>query len=224
MNAFEITDTGIRVAPGRYVAVAQDWSHTLPDPRQGASRHDELYLNHSDEPAIRSHDDLQVLVLPVGKDAAGCPGRAIAIGGSTVVAFERLALVPLEDAQRRHYPYASHIDMVVPLTVPVEGVVRLVDGDYELDGFEGVDAIDTRTPGAFTIEGTMFDMAHEETAAIFGYGTPAFNERLDEHGFACDLKALRERLAGRTDPEAVSVLNRLPKVDFAIAYYAPVQP
>lgn len=224
MSAFEITDGGFRVAPGRYVAIGQDWSRMLPDPRHDATRYDELLLNHSDEPTVHVMEGINVLVLPVGRDLAGCPGRTIALGDACLVAFERLVIMELPDAQRRHYPYASHIDLFVPLDVEDEGVVKRVKGGYELDGFTGVDTIDTATPGAFTIDGVMFDMAHKETAEIFGYGTQAFNERLDEHGFACDLKALRASLAGRCDPEAVSVLNRLPDGDFSIAYYAPVQP
>lgn len=227
MDSFKDLGNGsFRVAPGRYAVVAQDWSGMMPNPHLDAGRHDHLDVPTTDAPLLTTCSGFETLVLPVGSDRAGCTGRSIAIGSSTIVAFDRIAIValPYGYASRRPYPYAGHIDEVAVLTVEDEGTIMLEEDGYRLDGFGDVDTIDTATPGAFTIDAAMFDMAHPETAKIFGYGTDVFNAALDEHGFPCDVAKLRSTLAGRSDADAVMLINRLPKTDFAIAYYAPVQP
>lgn len=227
MDSFkDLGDGSFRVAPGRYAVVAQDWSGDIPNPDPDADRHDVLVVPSSDTPVLAMCSGYETLVLPVGRDRAGCNGRSIAIGSSTLVAFDRIAIValPYGYASRRPYPYAGHIDGVAVLIVDDEGTITIEDDGYRLDGFGDVDTIDTATPGAFTIDAAMFDMAHPETADAFGYGSDAFNAALDEHGFPCDVAKLRSALAGRSEADAVMLLNRLPKVDFAIAYYAPVQP
>lgn len=225
MDRFKDLGNGsFRIAPGMYAVVAQDWSGSMPNPNVDAGRHDELAPPAVEEPALSTCSGMETLLLPVGRDSAGCTGRSIAIGSSTLVAFELVAIIALDHVQRRSYPYASHIDQVAILRVENEGTVTTEPDGYRLEGFGDVDTIDAETPGAFLIEGEMFDMAHPETADAFGYGSDAFNAALDEHGFPCDVAKLRSVLAGRREADAVMLINRLPKVDFAIAYYAPVQP
>ncbi|MBX3565399.1 MAG: hypothetical protein KF730_12590 [Sphingomonas sp.] len=227
MTHFRSTGGGFGVAPGIYAVVAQDSYGSVPNPGDETGQPGKLLLPTVDVPTLARAGSLETLVLPVGRDRAGCRGRSIALGGQTLVVFDCLAIMPLDRIQAGFHVRAGHIGRIATVIVkgPADGIVRPADGGYEMTGFRpGVEWIDTDTPGAFTIEGETFDMAHAETAAIFGYGTEAFNAALDDYGFQCDVRTLRERLTGRTDPEAVAVRNRLPECDTATARYAPVIP
>jgi hypothetical protein len=229
MRFFDEVDDGFHVARGHYAIVAQDRSGTIMRPDQAPAGRDRLLLPATPVPTVRVSNGLEMLVLPVGRDRAGCNGRSIALGDRTLVVFDRLAIVPLGSSP----PGPDRRDNAVGRVAIVEvhgngigtGFIRQEEDGYELEGFGcGVDWIDTHTPGAFAIEAEMFDMAHGGIAAIFGYGTDAFNAALQSDGFPCDVKSLREQLAGRGDPEARSVLARLPPLDSVVARYAPVIP
>lgn len=228
MPRFEMLEDGVRVAPGFYALVAQDSCGVAPHPSRRHGRLDELLLPPVDRPAIMLVGDLEMLVLPMGCDRAGGEMRSIAIGSQTIIASERIALVPVEEPLPSPGGYMVQVGRMAGVVVhdgAGGGFVRLAEGGFELQGFGyGVDWIDTYTPGAFSLETETFDMAHAKIAAIFGYGSEAFNAALDHQGFRCDVKALRKQLAGRTDPEAVAVLRRLPTRDAVIARYAPVIP
>jgi hypothetical protein len=229
MRHFEQLGDAFGVARGAYAVVAQDWSGMAPHPCPGHEHGGNLRLPPTDRPVALSVNNLEMLVLPAGRDSAGCKGRSIAIGRQTIVAFERLAIVALETPLVSPIRHTSDVDQIARVVVPGAGgsggIVRPVSGGYALEGFDdGVDWIDTRTPGAFRLESEFFDMAHAQIAAIFGYGTEAFNAALDAWGFHCNVKALRERLINRSDPEALSVLGRLPPSDTARARYAQVIP
>jgi len=226
---FERQDDGFRVAPGSYAILAQNRSGTFPCPAPTVSPHKRLSLPPTDGLTMLPLDGLEILILPVGRDRAGCNGRSIALGNHTLVVFDRLAIVPLDSAPARASRPTQAVECVTAVAVPGNeggyGVIRCAEGGYELEGFGcGIDWIDTDTPGAFNIEAEMFDMAYGAIASIFGYGSDAFNAALDNRGFVCDIKSLRRQLAGRVDAEAVSVLARLPRRNSAIARYAPVIP
>lgn len=225
MQPFVRTDTGFSVAPGYYALVASDWTGSMPDPRETADQYDCLAISFAYEPVIERVGGTDVLVLPVGRDTAGCRGRSLAIGDRSVVCFGHLAIVPVEFPRSAHYPYAGHIDLIVCLEVGEGGLITPVDRCYALDGFKDVLSIDSQMEGAFSIEGAFFDMADDAIASAFEYGSEDFNARLDEHGFHLDVAALRTRLAPRRrEPDVVRVLNMLPPCDSVIAYYAPVSP
>lgn len=222
MPAFTTIGAGFRVAPGRYAVVATDWSGEMPDPRPTIEY--PMALPFGDTAAIVQYDGLDVLLLPMGTDDDGCTGRSIAVGDQSLVCFGHVAIVALDDAQRRSYPYASHLELVAAVDAE-DGRISFHGGSYEVFGFNrDFDLLDACTPGMFAIEATDFDMGDPGIAEIFGYGSPEFVAALDEHGFYLDVAALRARLAGRTDTDAVRVLNMLPSCDSTIAYYAPVAP
>lgn len=225
MSAFTPVTGGFRVAPGRYAVVATDWRGDMPDPRPSADPRAALALPFGDEPVVVRYEDLDVLLLPMGRDDGGCTGRSIAVGDQSLVCFGHVALVALPDAERRHYPYAGHLEAVAAVDADETARIDCRGRSYEVVGFDrGFDFLDPHTPGAFDIEARMFDMAEPSIGEAFGYGSEAFVAALDEHGFHLDVAALRARLAGRTDPDAVMVLNGLPSCDSVIAYYAPVAP
>lgn len=226
MTAFTTIDGGFRVAPGRYALVAEDWNGAIADPREGTGFHDELHFAVSDTPQIATWDGLDALIIPIGMDEKGSRGRSLAVGSASIVAFGRIALVALPHASRRSYPFASHIDQVVPLDFERGGTVMAVDGGIDLTGCnadEQIVTIDTAAPGAFFVDGVFVDMADDANAEAFGYGTEEFNAELDEHGITLDLVEIRDRLRRRTDNAGVALLNRLTGMGaFKIAYYAPV--
>lgn len=227
MTAFTTVDGGHRVAPGRYAIVAEAWNGSIPDPRPEAGSHDELYLPDYGHAAVATWETMEALSIPIGADERGSRGRSLAVGSASLVAFGRIVLVALQphELQRRHYPYASHIDQVVIVDFPKGGTVSVVDGGIDLTGCtvgdEPVFTIDTAAPGAFDIDGVFIDMADDASAEVFGYGTPEFNAGLDEHGVFLDLVDIRERLRQRKD--GVALMNKLAGLGpFKIAYYAPV--
>jgi len=228
MTAFTTIPDGFRVAPGRYALIAQDWSGSVGDPRVDADRMNEICLPAGDGPRIAEFEGMALIVLPMGLDDAGCPGRSFAVGSDSMVAFENLVLVDVEMAQRRAYRYASHLNEIVVLEFERGGEIRPVDGAYDLRGCTTqsgalVHSIDTAAVGAFSIDGLFVDMTDPATAQAFGYGTAEFNAKLDEHGFHADLDAVRTRLRARTDHDGIALLNRLEKMGASmIAYYAPV--
>lgn len=225
MPAFKTIPGGFSVAPGRYAVVATDWTFALPDPRPSADPRAALHVPLGERCTIVEYEGLDVLVLPMGPDDAGCTGRSIAIGDQSLVCFGHVALVAIEDATRRSYPYASHLETVAVVEAAEGGRISREGRSYEVVGFDRqFDGLDAYTPGAFDIDAAMFDMALPAIADAFDYGSDAFVAALDEHGFHLDVAALRARLAGRTDPDAVMVLNKLPSSDSVIAYYAPVAP
>ena len=225
MSAFTPVTGGFRVAPGRYAVVATDWRGDLADPRPFADRDAALALPFGDDPVIVRHEELDVLLLPMGRDDGGCPGRSIAVGDQSLVCFGHVAIVALAEVERRHYRYASHMEDIAVIEADDSARIDCRGRSYEVVGFDrGFDFLDPHTPGAFDIEAEMFDMAEPSVAEAFGYGSDAFVAALDEHGFHLDVTALRARLAGRTDPDAVMVLNKLPRCDSVIASYAPVAP
>jgi hypothetical protein len=213
------------VTPGRYAVVATDWNGELPDPRPSADHRAALGVPLGDLPAVVEYDGLDALVLPMGSDDGGCPGRSIAVGDQSLVCFGHVAIVALAGAERRSYLYASHLEAVAAVEADEGARVDCRGRSYEVVGFgRGFDFLDPHTPGAFSIEAETFDMADEAMAEAFGYGSEAFVAALDEHGFRLDVAAMRARLASRADPDAVMALNRLPSCDGVIAYYAPVAP
>lgn len=238
MTAFTQTPRGFRAAPGRYAFVAQDWTGEVPDPRDPAVRPNALAIPAGEGARTGSYDGLEFLVLPVGLDAGGCPGRTIAVGGRSLVVFETIVLVAIPedavfDVPNRSYPFASHCDSVVVVDFVEGGEIVLDDpeGDDEYIGLVGcrdlngtpILSIDPWTPGAFDIEADFIDMTDPVTAQAFDYGSDAFNAKLDEHGFHADLDAVRARLRARTDNEGIALLSSLEGLGrFRIVHYAPV--
>lgn len=226
-------DGGFRLWPGRYAVVGRNWSGSVPDPRLEAGPDDHLDIADCDAPTLMRIDGADVLILPIGPDSSGGVGRSIATSGyGTIVAFWTIVVMAVDDmTPMRSYRYASHIEEVDILPVS-DGLFLTRDGDgsgYSLDNQDGGDfheGFDSRTPGAFFIEGEMFDMTDEATARAFDYGSETFNAKLDEHGFHADLAAVRRRISDEMDgPESVIVSNRLRGLgEYAYAYYAPVRP
>lgn len=212
-------DGHIAFTPGTYFIVGRNWRGEFPDPRGGDRP--SIQVAPGEELEIIQHDGLEMLIMPIGDDDLGGTGRSIAIGCSTIIAFCHIAFikVPGDEAERRAYPYAGHIDEVVRLDIDAWLNTEM----FEFTGDTVLKDLDVFSPGAFSMDGLFIDMNDPVTADAFGYGTEEFNALLDEHGFPCNLEFVRRRLRARKDIEGIGLLNQLASLgDFKIAYYAPV--
>lgn len=200
---------------GRYAVVPQDSHGRFRDPRPGATAEATLNVVGQNRTCVIRMDGLDVLMIPLGKDDGGCPGRTVEIGKEAVVAFENLAIVPLPEAESVPHPSLPGISAIAMMEMVSMGTMTSDEDDIEtgvsIDPGDDADwiTIDTWSKGAFSIGGETFDMMDDFLAATFDYGSRAFNAGLGDIGFVCDVDAVRARATRIGGEAAKELLARL---------------
>lgn len=212
---------------GRYAVVPRDSLGRYRDPRPGARAEATLDVVGQDRTCVTQVDGLDVLMIPLGKDDGGCPGRTMEIGTQTIVAFESLAIVPLHEAEAVPHSSLPGISAIAMIEMVSMGTMMSDEDDMEtgVSIDPGNDAewitIDSWSKGAFSIGDEIFDMMDDFIAKAFDYGSPSFNAGLGEIGFTCDVDAIRARAESMGGEAGSALLARLPHHEStAIARYA----
>jgi hypothetical protein len=223
MKYFENTGDGFRLRKGTYAITPRWWNGDMPDPRPENSG-EYLYLPKVTEVTAKKEGDLEILLVPIGKDQGGAIGRTLAMFDASIVAFEQIGIVPCKDVQRSFYPYAGHVDNFGIVTFDDDVNLLEDKGSFEFRSDNDHWAeFEVNTPGAFFIDGDLFDMNDPFVAKAFDYGSDTFNEELDEHGFFCNPFTVLDRIKDVSGGEAIALRNRLSRLKTSLyAYYAPV--
>lgn len=223
MNNIENTGDGFRLRKGTYAIAPRWWNGSMPDPRPECAG-DYLHFPEVTQITVHRQDDLEALLIPIGKDQAGAIGRTIAVLDASIVAFGQIAIIPCADARRSSYPYAAHVDNFAIITFDEDVNLTQDNGNFEFSSkTEHWAQFEVNSPGAFHIEGDMFDMNDPFIARAFDYGSDDFNASLDEHGFFFSADTVLDRIKNISGAEAISLRNRLIGVKaHQYAYYAPV--